>query len=203
MKLMTQYSGCGEKNELLWQCPTQLGKLGVHSHNLLFPHRRNHRQRWSLLALSYATLGEEWYRGSKCSSYPLQWVQTHIFLFQWCADISQMETWTSTKVLLFVHDSRAVFSRGSWTATKRGWSQFTGYYRVCSQNQGPYAYYLMQRWARFDPYDAGSNSSHKGTLVHGWMPNCCCWERNTCKECLSYSAIRLTPLLQRAQPCIF
>ena len=41
---------------------------------------------------------------SNCSSYPLQCVQMCIFLLQLCAGISLLETWTSTKALLFISD---------------------------------------------------------------------------------------------------
>ena len=43
------------------------------------------------------------------------------------------------------------------------------------------AYHQMYRWARLllGPlvYSAGSYCSHKGTFVHGWLPNFCCQQR--------------------------
>ena len=46
------------RNEPLWQHPTQLGKPCAHSHALTYHCGRNQRPRWSLLALSSATLGK-------------------------------------------------------------------------------------------------------------------------------------------------
>lgn len=46
-----------ERNEPFWQCPTQLGKLGTHSHALTFPVGEITCQK-SLLSLSCAVLTE-------------------------------------------------------------------------------------------------------------------------------------------------
>lgn len=72
---------------------------------------------------------------------------------------------------------------------KRGWSWFTGH--------GLYAYYLTCGWASLlpDPLacGAGSNSSHQGTVVYGWMPNC--FGGGAHKQEMRYSAMMLIALL--------
>lgn len=57
MLLINQYSGWDEREMSLSEQPTKLQGQGAHSYSLIFSHRRNHRLKRSLLALSSAVLG--------------------------------------------------------------------------------------------------------------------------------------------------
>ena len=104
------------------------------------------------------------------SSFPLQCVQTciYIFLFQQCAGTLPLETWASTKVFLLVGDCLRQCSPGAPRLQARGagaaWSRFKGHFRVHSLDQGVCACDPMLGWVRLLPgllaYGAGSHSSH-------------------------------------------
>lgn len=68
-------------------------------------------------------------------------VQTCIFLLLSCPRTFHLESWTSTKAL-----SPLVDSRDSQTTAERIWSQFMGHCRVYSWDQGLSAYYLSRGW---------------------------------------------------------
>lgn len=128
-----------ERNGLLRQCVTYLGKWDTPSHTLILPHGRNHWLRRAFLALSCAGGGVMWLK-SNCSSYLFQCILSQTFIFlQRCAGTSPVDSWTSTKILWL---SELVFFRGFWTAAARGWSGFMGYFRVHIWDQ----YYVMHKW---------------------------------------------------------
>lgn len=116
--------------------------------------------------------------------YPLQCVQT-CFFFVLVAVFSVFTCFSAVLELLYwepglpqgtPHISKKVFSRSFQTNAERTWSLFMAKWKVHRQTQGLYAHYLVHRWVKsllgLLTYDAGS---HKGTFVHEWTPNCCCW----------------------------
>ena len=72
---------------------------------------------------------------------------------------------------------RQLFSKGSQTTAKKGWSWLTSYLRVHSWDQDPYVFYPMHRHAKLllGPlaYVCISHCPQKSTFVCGWMPDCC------------------------------
>lgn len=122
-----------EKNETLWQHPTQLGKLGAHSEALRSPGKENHGRRIPLLASSHATLRQ-------------------VLGLGWGGDVGKVITSSGASEIVFfglmvcwnfsgnqdfhrgslIHGwlSKIGFSRGSETMTKRDQNQLTGHCRV-------------------------------------------------------------------------
>lgn len=92
---------------------------------------------------------------SNFSSYPLQCVQTcvflsffcsFLFLLQWCAGASLLEFWTFTKTLSSTSDClKTVFSRDYWTVAKMDWRQFTGHCRVPAGTMMPITWCMREK----------------------------------------------------------
>ena len=95
-----------ERNEPLWQCPTQLGKLGARSHTLSFTHRINHRLRKIIPDPELCSLegGMLWVKSS-CFFYPVQGFKLTFFFFFFLLQQfprTSLETWASTKSFALV-----------------------------------------------------------------------------------------------------
>ena len=185
--IFSKHSSCNsvllirqKRNRLLWQCPTQLGKPGTHLYALILLCSWNSKPRRSPLALSW---GKMTCINANYLFHPLQCVQTCFFVL--VAVFSVFTCFSATLELLYwepglpqgtPHVLKKVFSRSFQTNAERTWSLFMAKWKVQRQTQGLYAHYLVHRWVRsllgLLTYDAGS---HKGTFVHEWTPNCCCW----------------------------
>ena len=83
-------------SSVFWMGPEKWASLAAshtageakHSHVLMFPCRRNHWARRTLLALSSAPLWERWYVKSNISSYPPHRVVLVFFVSTMCWNIS-------------------------------------------------------------------------------------------------------------------
>ena len=110
-------------------------------------------------------------------SYPLQHVQIHIFvLFQWYAStIGNLDFHKRSLVHGWL--SKTVFSRASQTMSWRGCSQSIGHSESTARTKicAPITQHMGGLLLDFLVYCVGPHSSHKGTFVHGWTPNCSCF----------------------------
>lgn len=110
----------------LWQCPTQLGKLGAHSQTLLFTYRINHRLRKIIPGPELCNLrgGMMWVKSS--CSFTQSNVSNSLFFFSWLQQFprTSLETWASTKSFASVGNCLRQSSRGSQTEAEKDCSWF-------------------------------------------------------------------------------
>lgn len=141
-----------ERNRLLLQCPTQLGKPGTHLHALILPCRRNSRPRRSPLALSWRKLT---CINANYLFYPLQCVQTCFLVV--VAVVSVFTCFSAVLELLYwepglpqgkPYVSKKILPRSFQTNAERTWSLFMAKWKVHRQTQGLYAHYLAHRWVK-------------------------------------------------------
>ena len=121
---------------------------------------------------------------SNCFSYPLQYIQSKVqskiclfVLLYWCAGTSLLETWTSTKALIYLVIVSVL--QGLQDCNQEDLGLVHGLLQ--GQQLGPSSECLLSsEFARFllGPLVciAGSHSSHTGTFFCRWMPNCCWWD---------------------------
>lgn len=128
---------------------------------------------WLLMSLWVLCCLHIWSR----SHIPHQYTQIHILFVPMEYYILCVPRLPQRFSFLLV--TKLVFSGGSHTSVKRGWSWFMDHFSVHRQEQGLSAYYMIHGWARFFPgplvYSRKSHSSHKGTSVCVWMTSIYCW----------------------------
>lgn len=114
MQLMTECSGWSEREMgLFGNIPHHWGSLTL-THTLLHsPWERSQVKKVSLGTELCHLGGGMMQVKSDCSSSPLLCIQPCIYLLQWYAGTSLLETWTSTKALLSVGDCPRQCSPGA------------------------------------------------------------------------------------------
>lgn len=75
-------------------------------------------------------------------------MHSSLYFAQQC-DGNSLENWTSTKAFVYAWLSKAVFSKGIWTAAKRSWSQFMSHCSVLNWNQ---SLSITQHMSRSDSF---------------------------------------------------
>lgn len=171
MQLATQYSGRDEREmSLFGRIPHSWGSCGLTHMLSLTPCGGNRQPRWSLLALSSATLGEGWYRLSQTVPPALSKIYNSYIFFSFIPVVY----WNFSPGNLEFHKSSLIHWRWSETVVPQGlraWSWFTGLDWVL------YAYYTKHWWLGLHegPLHMVLDPAKACFFVHGRMPNCCCW----------------------------
>lgn len=170
MQLATQYSGRDEREmSLLGRIPHSWGSCGLAHMLSLTPCGGNRQPRWSLLALSSATLGEGWYRWSQTVPPALSKIYNsyiYIFFFH-SSSILELLPWKSGIPQRLSHPLKMV-----WDSCPPG---AEGLELVHSLDWVLYAYYTKHWWLGLHkgPLHMVLHPTEACFFVHGWMPNCC------------------------------